>query len=78
MCMDEFIKLCKEMRDAQKAFFKSRLPGDVARAKDFEKRLDKAIEEGVTFDISAPDEPTEKQIGLFEPDAADLLDTFAE
>lgn len=83
----EFVILVREMRAAQKAFFKSRLPGDVAKAKDFEKRCDKALDEGVTVYATATLETTDgipaegEQIGMFLDDDADQrptgLDTAA-
>jgi hypothetical protein len=39
----EFVKLVKEMRKAQKAFFKYRRPLDMQTAKQLEKEVDKMI-----------------------------------
>ena len=48
MTSDEIIKLAKETRDAQKAYFKTRDRGDLERSKRLERQLDKAIEEHLT------------------------------
>ena len=41
--MIEFVKLVKEMRKAQKAFFKYRRPLDMRTAAQLEKEVDKMI-----------------------------------
>lgn len=41
----EIIKLAKETRDAQKAYFKTRGHTELAQSKQLERRLDKAIDE---------------------------------
>lgn len=41
--MTEFVKLVKEMRKAQKDFFKFRRPLDMQTAKQLEKDVDKMI-----------------------------------
>lgn len=41
----EIIKLAKETRDAQKAYFKNRTYSDLDRSKQLERQLDKAIDE---------------------------------
>lgn len=45
MTADEIIKLAKETRDAQKAYFKTRAYSDLDRSKQLEKTLDRAIDE---------------------------------
>lgn len=45
MTPDEIIKLAKETRDAQKAYFKTRGYTELDQSKQLEKRLDKAIDE---------------------------------
>lgn len=45
MTPDEIIKLAKETRDAQKAYFKTRGYTELDKSKQLEKRLDKAIED---------------------------------
>jgi hypothetical protein len=77
----EFVALVREMRDAQKEFFKRRLPVDLARAKAAERDVDAALNLGVTLfateTLGTPAEPD--QLGMFdEPDAADLLDLSDE
>ena len=52
----DFIQLARDMRAAQK--IKSRLPGDVAKAKDLEKCFDKALEEGVVLYSTISEEPS--------------------
>ena len=41
----EIIKLAKETRDAQKAYFQTRTYSDLDRSKQLERQLDKAIDE---------------------------------
>ena len=41
--MTEFVKLVKDMRKAQKDFFKFRRPLDMQTAKQLEKEVDKTI-----------------------------------
>lgn len=41
----EIIKLAKETRDAQKAYFKTRTYSDLDRSRQLERQLDKAIDE---------------------------------
>lgn len=48
MTPDEIIKLAKETRDAQKAYFKTRGYTELDKSKKLEKRLDKAIDEYLT------------------------------
>lgn len=45
MTPDEIVKLAKEMRDAQKSYFKTRSSGDLDKSKRLERQLDKAIDE---------------------------------
>jgi hypothetical protein len=49
MRFDEFTALVGQMRAAQKAYYKSRLQADLFKCKDLERRVDKALVEGVTF-----------------------------
>lgn len=41
----EIIKLAQKMRSAQKAYFKSRMYGDLELSRKLERQLDKAIED---------------------------------
>ena len=45
MTPDEIIKLAKETRDAQKAYFKTRGYTELDKSKKLERQLDKAIDE---------------------------------
>lgn len=45
MTPDEIIKLAKETRDAQKAYFKTRGYTELDQSKKLEKTLDRAIDE---------------------------------
>lgn len=45
MTAHEIVKLAKDTRDAQKAYFKTRSYGDLNNSKAMEAKLDKAIEE---------------------------------
>lgn len=45
MRTDDFIKLVTEMRNAQKAYFKSRRYDDLERARSLEWSVDKAIKD---------------------------------
>jgi len=49
------------MRAAQKAYFNSRKREDLIRSKDLERRVDKALEDGIVFDLDI-----ERQPSLFE------------
>lgn len=40
----EFEKTVREMRRWQKAYFRSRSPGDLRYAKDYERRIDAELE----------------------------------
>lgn len=51
MNVSEFTRTVKEMRDAQKSYFKDRLRSDLIRSKELEAKVDKALKDGL-------DEPT--------------------
>lgn len=40
----EFLKLVKEMRDAQKWYFRNRSPQALQKSKDLEKKVDEEIQ----------------------------------
>lgn len=44
----EFVNKVRELRQAQKQYFKTRLNGDLVKAKQLEAEVDKALAEGVT------------------------------
>ena len=61
----DFFELTKKMRAAQRAYFKSRLHGDLMAAKQLERELDKVIETGLdAVEVQRPPEP--EQASLFE------------
>lgn len=66
MNVSEFTRVVKEMRDAQKAYFKNRLREDLVRSKELERRVDQAISEGIVFDLDIVQVETEDQPKLFE------------
>lgn len=66
MNVSQFIKAVREMRDGQKAYFKSRLRSDLIRSKELEKRVDDAISEGVVFDLDI-------EVVKNEPEQGDLF-----
>lgn len=45
MTADEIIRLAKETRDAQKAYFKTRSSSDLDKSKKLERQLDREIED---------------------------------
>ncbi|MDY6418902.1 MAG: hypothetical protein SPK76_08090 [Bacteroidales bacterium] len=45
MNTEEFVKLVADMRNAQKAYFKSRRYDDLERARSLERSVDKAIKD---------------------------------
>lgn len=51
----EFYKLVQEMRDAQKAYFRTRLPEVLQRSKKLEAQVDKEIAE-----LNKPDKVQQK------------------
>lgn len=51
MNVSEFTRLVEEMREAQKAWFKNRLRGDLIRSKDLERRVDKALADGLVSSV---------------------------
>lgn len=51
MNVSEFTRMVKEMRDAQKKYFKSRLRSDLIASKELEKRVDQALADGIVFDL---------------------------
>jgi hypothetical protein len=81
----DFVTKVREMRQAQKDYFKNRLKSDLVKSKSLEREVDQALEEGVTVYATATLEeldgvPAEgEQLGMFdEPDAADPLDLSGE
>lgn len=60
--MDDFTTIVREMRQAQKAYFKSRLHSDLVKCKDLERRVDQALAE---MEAKPEQGGVEKQIGLF-------------
>lgn len=62
MNVPEFFETVKRMRDAQKAYFKSRLPGDLVTAKKLESQVDLALRDGLQDDLK----PTETQVSFLE------------
>ena len=77
----EFVNKVRDMRAAQKAYFKKRLQGDLITSKQMEAEVDKALKEGVTLYATATlesmdGEPAE---GIQQGDFMDdLLDTPEE
>jgi hypothetical protein len=59
---EAFVILVDLMRNAQRAYFKSRYQKDLIRSKQLERQVDQALEKGISFP-SEPDEDT--QIGMF-------------
>lgn len=53
----EFANLVRNMREAQKNFFKSKNHHDLRCARDYERRVDEALR-------GIPQEPTQKQASL--------------
>jgi hypothetical protein len=47
MNASNFVRLVREMRKAQKAYFKQRLSGDLATSKRLEGQVDQALEDGI-------------------------------
>lgn len=66
MNVSEFTRLVKEMRQAQKAWFKDHERGDLIRSKDLERRVDKALADGIIFDLDI--------VSFVEPEQLDLFD----
>lgn len=67
MNVSEFTRTVKEMRDVQKAYFKNRLREDLVRSKELKKKVDKALEDGIVFDLDiVVQAETEEQLTLFE------------
>ncbi len=66
MNVSEFTRLVKEMREAQKAWFKNRLRGDLIRSKDLERRVDKALADGIVFDLDIVSSVEPGQLDLFD------------
>ncbi len=58
----EFFLTVKKMRDAQKLYFRSRLPGDLVTAKKLESQVDLALRDGLQDDRK----PTETQASFLE------------
>lgn len=57
--MTEFVKLVKEMRKAQKDFFKFRRPLDMQTAKQLEKDVDKMI---AAFEVQSALERSQQEL----------------
>lgn len=49
----EFVMKVREMRAAQKTYFKTRLQGDLIKSKQLEAEVDKALKEGVVLYATA-------------------------
>lgn len=62
----EFVRAVRDMREAQRAYFKNRLRTDLIRSKELETLVDKALRDGIVSDLDiAATEPTPKQDKLF-------------
>lgn len=60
MNVQEFIDLVKEMRAAQKAYFKRQSPSNMLISMELERRVDKALAEKIKIPEDQP-----KQMDLF-------------
>lgn len=60
--MDTFVSDVREMRKAQKAYFKSKLHSDLIRAKELERKVDQALAE---MEAGPQKEDPDQQMGLF-------------
>lgn len=71
MNVSQFTKAVKEMRDAQKAYFKLRLRSDLIKSKELEQKVDRALAEGIVFDLDIEVVKNEPEQGsLFEEENA--------
>lgn len=66
MNVSEFIKIVKEMRATQKSYFKDRQRSDLIRSKELEHKVDKAIAEGIVFDLDIVTHEDATQSSLFD------------
>ena len=75
----EFVNTVREMRTAQKDYFKNRLRTDLIRSKELERAVDKALAEGVTvFETkSLAGEVEQMALGFGEFDAGDIFEEKA-
>lgn len=72
----DFVNKVRDMRAAQKTYFKTRLQGDLIKSKQLEADVDKALKEGVTVYATATLEETEgEQIGMFDANGNDISPT---
>lgn len=51
MNVSQFTKTVKEMSQAQKTYFKERNQSNLINAKELERTVDKALEDGIVFDL---------------------------
>ena len=54
MNIEQFVSKVREMRKAQKDYFKGRMTGDLMLAKRLEREVDEALAEGVSLRAAAP------------------------
>ena len=66
MNVSEFNRTVKEMRQAQKDYFKHRLQSDLIKSKELERKVDKALEEGIVFDLDIVKVDAVEQGQLFD------------
>lgn len=66
MNVSEFTRTVRDMREAQKAYFKNRLRSDLIRSKELEAQVDSALKEGIVFDLDIVTVETDEQPKLFE------------
>jgi len=70
MNVSKFLRTVRDMRDAQKKYFKSRLRSDLIASKELEKQVDQALADGIVFDLDIEvlrnEEPEQGE--LFEGD----------
>lgn len=57
-----FIEKVRELRTAQKSFFKNRLKGDLVRSKQLEAEIDKALADGITVREFSEIDMTEEEL----------------
>ena len=57
-----FVEKVRELRTAQKAFFKNRLKSDLARSKQLEVEIDKALADGITVREFSEIDMTEEEL----------------
>lgn len=67
MNVSEFTRLVRDMHAAQKALFRDRERADLIRSKELERQVDKALAEGIVFDLDIVDARTQgSQLDLFD------------